>query len=60
MESFFGTLRTELVYHRDYETRSEAQSEIVDYIEVFYNSQRLHSALGYRSPAEYEQIAKAA
>ncbi len=60
MESFFGTLKTELVYHRSYETRSEAQSEIFEYIEVFYNRQRLHSALGYRRPAEYENVAKAA
>jgi putative transposase len=60
MESFFGTLKTELVYHREYETREEARSDIFDYIEVFYNRQRLHSALGYRSPADFEKIAKAA
>jgi len=60
MESFFGTLKTELVYHRIYETRKEAQSDIFEYIEVFYNRQRLHSALGYRSPVAYEQLAKAA
>jgi putative transposase len=54
MESFFGTLKTELVYHRNYETREEAQSDIFEYIEVFYNRQRLHSALGYRSPVAYE------
>jgi len=60
MESFFGSLKTELVCHRNYETRREAQSEIFDYIEVFYNRQRFHSALGYRSPAEFEKMAKAA
>ena len=60
MESFFGTLKTELVYHREYETREEARSDIFDYIEVFYNRQRLHSALGYRSPADFEKMAKAA
>ena len=60
MESFFGTLKTELVYHRKYETREEARSDIFDYIEVFYNRQRLHSALGYRSPADFEKMAKAA
>jgi len=60
MESFFGTLKTELVYHREYETRGEARSDIFDYIEVFYNRQRLHSALGYRSPADFEKMAKAA
>jgi putative transposase len=60
MESFFGTLKTELIYHRNYETRSVAQSEIFEYIEVFYNRQRLHSALGYRSPEDFERMAKAA
>jgi putative transposase len=60
MESFFGTLKTELVYHREYETREAARSDIFDYIEVFYNRQRLHSALGYRSPADFEKMAKAA
>ena len=60
MESFFGTLKTELVYHRKYETREEARSDIFDYIEVFYNRKRLHSALGYRSPADFEKMAKAA
>jgi putative transposase len=60
MESFFATLKTELVYHRNYETRREAQSDIFEYIEVFYNRQRLHSALGYRSPDAYEKSTKAA
>ena len=60
MESFFGTLKTELVYHRNYETRAEAQSDIFEYIEVFYNRQRLHSALGYRSPVAFELLAKTA
>jgi putative transposase len=60
MESFFGTLKAELIYHRKYETRGEAQSDIFDYIEVFYNRQRLHSALGYRSPAEFELLANVA
>jgi putative transposase len=46
MESFFATLKTDMVYHRNYETRAEAQSDIFEYIEVFYNRQRLHSALG--------------
>lgn len=60
MESFFGSLKTELIYHRNYETRREAQSEIFDYIEVFYNRQQLHSALGYRSPADFERMTEAA
>jgi transposase InsO family protein len=47
-------LKTELVYHQQYATRSEARSAIFEYMEVFYNRQRRHSALGYRSPAEYE------
>lgn len=60
MESFFATLKTELVYHRSYETRAEAQSDIFEYIEVFYNRQRLHSALGYRSPVAFELLAETA
>ena len=58
VESFFGTLKRELVYHRRYATREEATQDIFEYIEVFYNRQRRHSTLGYHSPAEYE--AKAA
>ena len=47
MESFFHTLKTELVHHRDYQTRDEARRDIFEYIEVFYNRRRLHSTLGY-------------
>jgi putative transposase len=54
MESFFHTLKVELVHHRRYRTRSEAQAEIFEYIEVFYNRQRRHSFLNYATPAEYE------
>ena len=54
VESFFGTLKRELVYHRHYVTREDATQEIFEYIEVFYNRKRRHSALGYDSPAEYE------
>lgn len=54
VESFFGTLKRELVYHRHYATRDEAKQDIFEYIEVFYNRQRRHSTLGYRSPAEIE------
>jgi transposase InsO family protein len=53
-ESFFKTLKAELVYHRHYATRQEAMASIFDYIEVFYNRQRLHSSLRYKSPAQYE------
>jgi putative transposase len=54
VESFFGTLKRELVYHRHYATRDEAKLDIFEYIEVFYNRRRRHSTLGYDSPAEYE------
>lgn len=54
MESFFGSLKTECTHHRRYHSRSEARRDIFYYIEVFYNNERLHSKLGYRSPAQYE------
>jgi len=57
MESFFATLKTELVHHRRYRSRKEAKLDIFEYIEVFYNRQRLHSALQYRSPLEFEMLA---
>jgi transposase InsO family protein len=53
-ESFFGSLKTELVHHERYATRAEAKQSIFNYIERFYNRQRRHSTLGYVSPAEYE------
>jgi len=55
-ESFFGTLKTELIYFEEYCSRDEARRSIFEYIEVFYNRQRRHSALGYMTPAEFEQI----
>ncbi len=54
MESFFGTLKRELVDRASYATRSQARTAVFEYIEVFYNRQRLHSTLGYRSPADFE------
>jgi len=54
-ESFFHTLKTELVYHQTYHTRSQAKTSLFEYIEVFYNRFRKHSALGYKSPEQYEQ-----
>ena len=60
MESFFHTLKTELVHHRDYQTRDEARRDIFEYIEVFYNRQRLHSTLRYLSPAQFEVTVLAA
>jgi putative transposase len=55
MESFFASLKKELVHGANFATRSEARAAIFEYIEVFYNNQRRHSSLGYVSPAEYEQ-----
>jgi transposase InsO family protein len=54
MESFWGTLKQELVHHRRYSTRQEAIRDITEYIEVFYNRQRRQARLGYLSPAVYE------
>jgi putative transposase len=54
IESFWSTLKLELVYRRSFDTRAQAQSEIFDYIECFYNRQRSHSALDYRSPVDFE------
>ena len=51
-ESFFGTLKNELVYRTVYPTREKARRAIAEYIEVFYNRQRLHSELGYKTPME--------
>lgn len=59
-ESFFHTLKTEHVYDYRYETRSEARQSIFEYIEMFYNRQRRHSTLGYRSPVSFELEAIAA
>ncbi len=59
-ESFFRTLKVELVYRRRFRTRAEARSAIVSYIELFYNSRRLHSSLGYMSPNDFEKQAAAA
>ena len=55
MESFWGTIKSELVHHRRYRTRQEAIQEITEYIEIFYNRQRRQARLGYLSPAVYEQ-----
>lgn len=55
MESFFASLKKELVHDEDYATREEARSSLFEYIEVFYNRVRRHSSLGYRSPVEYER-----
>ena len=54
VESFFATLKTELIHRSTFLTRQQAAADIFDYIEVFYNRQRLHSALHYLSPFDYE------
>ncbi len=54
-ESFFSTLKTELVYQKSYQTREESQSSVFKYIEVFYNKVRRHSYLDYESPVNYEK-----
>jgi putative transposase len=57
-ESFFHTLKTELVYIEDFNTHEQAQTAVFEYIEVFYNRQRCHSANGYLAPLVYEQTLK--
>jgi putative transposase len=52
MESFFASLKKEHVHQARFRTRAEARATVFEYVEVFYNRQRLHSALGYRTPAE--------
>jgi putative transposase len=55
IESFWGSLKNELVHHRRFTTRAEAESAIREYIEIFYNRQRRHSRLGYLAPAEFSR-----
>jgi putative transposase len=54
-ESFFGTLKTELISSREFDTREDAKTTIVEWIEVFYNRERLHSSLNYLSPVQFEE-----
>ena len=54
-ENFFKTLKTELVYHTRFETKAQAKLELFDYIEVWYNRKRRHSALDYNTPQQVEQ-----
>ena len=53
-ESFFHSLKTELIHHGKFLTRSQANEKIFEYIEIFYNRQRLHSSNGYMSPSEFK------
>ncbi len=57
MESFFATLKKERIHHELYTTREEARQSVFEYIELFYNTRRRHSALGYLSPEQFEQAA---
>ncbi|PCJ19463.1 MAG: IS3 family transposase [SAR86 cluster bacterium] len=57
MESFFHSMKVEEIHHHDFKTRAEARTTLFDYIEIFYNRQRLHSSIGYQSPIEFEQVA---
>ncbi len=54
MESFFASLKKEIIHVRDFASRAEARAEIFKYIEVFYNRERRHSSLGYRSPSQFD------
>ena len=55
VESFFSTLKNELITSGIFETREEARSEVFDYIEIFYNRKRIHQSLGYKTPEMVEQ-----
>lgn len=55
-ESFFATLKKELIYRNQYETKEQAKKDIFEYIEVWYNRSRLHSSLGYRTPVQFEEF----
>lgn len=59
-ESFFRSLKVELIYQTEFTSRKEAEAAIFEYIEVFYNRERLHSSIGYITPIQCEQLAKAA
>ena len=56
VESFFASLKKELVYRMRFKTKEEARRQIFEYIEIFYNRQRRHSTLGYVSPLNFEKL----
>ena len=56
MESFYRTIKRELVQDAHFETPEQAQQEIFKYIELYYNTKRMHSSLGYLSPAQFEEL----
>jgi putative transposase len=53
-ESFFSSLKNEIIHHRDYHSQDEARADIFEYIELFYNRKRLHQSLNYQTPMNYE------
>ena len=55
-ESFFKTMKTEMIYHQKFQTKAAAKLAVFEYIEVWYNRQRRHSALGYLTPCQYENL----
>ena len=57
MESFFGTLKTELIHRQKFTTREDAKMKVFEYIEMFYNRERRHSSLGFKSPVDFERTA---
>ena len=56
MEFIIALTKVELIYQKKYKTRIEAQRDIFEYVEIFYNRERLHSSIGYHSPEEYEKM----
>lgn len=60
VESFFRSLKTEFVYFEEFQTREEGKSKTFEWVEVFYNRQRIHSTLGYKTPVEYEALKQVA
>ena len=58
VESFFHTLKTEMIYHEDFETRDQAHRAIFEWVEAYYNRQRIHSTLGYKSPVDFERMVR--
>lgn len=58
-ESFFSSLKNEIIHHRDYHTRDQARTEIFEYIELFYNRKRIHQSLDYQTPMKYDSLAGA-
>ncbi len=55
VESFFSSLKNELIHHRDYHTRDQARTEIFEYIDLFYNRRGIHKSLDYETPLMYDR-----